>query len=339
MNLNRFNYSLPKENIAQLPKKQRSSSRLLVLNRKNNTLKNDSFINIHNYFSSKDLIIVNDSRVIPARIFGHRKNTKGKVEIFIEKIISKNFFLCQIQSTRKLKFNDLIIIDNSLELRVVNNNGILCEIEILNSNVKFLLDNHGEIPIPPYINRNVLDLDKSYYQTIFAKKDGSVAAPTAALHFDNSVLKNIENKGIKIANITLHIGMGTFSTIKNININEHKMHPEHYCVPNRTIDLISECKKKGGKIIAVGTTTARALESYYSKPQLADKLYETNIFIKPGFKFQIIDHLITNFHLPKSSLLIMISAFHNREKIIESYEFAIKNNYKFFSYGDSNLIL
>ena len=195
------------------------------------------------------------------------------------------------------------------------------------------------MPIPPYINRAPSDLDISGYQTIFAKKEGSVASPTAALHFDKKTLEKIKNKGIQIAFITLHIGMGTFSTIKEKNIDNHSMHPELFMIPRKTDDLIKKHKKNGGNIIAVGTTTARALESFYSQESFPDKLYETSIFIKPGYKFKIIDHMITNFHLPRSSLLIMISAFYNRKNILKSYNYAMQKNYKFFSYGDSTLIL
>lgn len=209
----------------------------------------------------------------------------------------------------------------------------------MNSNINDLLENYGEIPLPPYINRQATKKDKLYYQTIFAKKEGSVASPTAALHFDEKTLGNLKNKNINITNITLHIGMGTFSSIKKKNIDSHKMHPEIYCVPQKTENLINSHKKNGGNIIAVGTTTARALESFYSKKHVADKVYETDIFIKPGYKFKIIDNLITNFHLPKSTLLIMVSAFYDREKILNAYNHAQKNNYKFFSYGDSTLII
>ncbi len=339
MNLDAFDYFLPDSKIAQNPKKNRSSSKLLLINRKTHELKDEIFSNIHNYFSSKDLLVVNDTKVIPARIFGYRKHTNGKVEIFIERIISKNKFICQIQSTRKIKNENIIVINNEIELKILDNNSITCEVEILNSNINDLLENYGEIPLPPYINRQATKKDKFYYQTIFAKKEGSVASPTAALHFDKKTLENLKNKNINIASITLHIGMGTFSSIKKKNIDSHKMHPEIYCVPQKTVNLINSHKKNGGNIIAVGTTTARALESFYSKKHLADKVYETDIFIKPGYKFKIIDNLITNFHLPKSTLLIMVSAFYDREKILNAYNHALKNNYKFFSYGDSTLIL
>ncbi len=338
MNLKLFDYHLPKKNIAQIPKKNRSSSKLLIIDRYNDRLIDEKFSNIHNYFNKNDLLIVNDTKVIPARLIGNRKNTKGQVEIFVERIVSEKKILCQLKSTRKIKENDIIIIDNKYELKIIKNNSF-CEIDILNSNSQEILDNYGKIPLPPYINRDPLEIDKAGYQTVFAKKKGSVAAPTAGLHFDKKILNKIKNNGINVTHITLHIGMGTFASIKHENIDNHIMHSELYMVPKDTDSLIKEHRKRGGNIIAVGTSTARAIESFYSHNSLSDKMYETNIFIKPGYKFKMIDHLITNFHLPKSSLLIMISAFYNREKILKSYNYAIKNNYKFFSYGDSTLIL
>lgn len=339
MNLDAFDYFLPEEKISQKPKIDRSSSKLLLINRNNHELRDEKFSNIHKYFSSKDLLIINDTKVIPARIFGYRKYTKGKVEIFIERIISQKHFFCQVRSTRKIKEKQRIVISDEIELEILHNDGTLCKVEILNSNAEYLLRNFGEVPLPPYINRKATNEDKLYYQTIFAQNEGSVACPTAALHFDNKILNIIKNKGINIAYITLHIGMGTFTTIKDRDINNHKMHSENYFIPSRTDYLVKKHKKNGGKIIAVGTTSARALESFYTTSNVVDKFYQTDIFIKPGYKFKIVDHLITNFHLPKSSLLIMISAFYNREKILQSYNYAINNNYNFFSYGDSTLIL
>lgn len=339
MNINIFNYFLPNKNIAQHPKKKRSDSKLLVINRNLDKLTDEKFYNIDKYLSKNDLLIINDTKVIPARIFGNRKNTKGRVEIFVERILDKNIFTCQLKSNRKLYAGEVIIVGTEIELKIEKNDNALCKMSIQNSSVSKLLKLFGEIPLPPYINRKPSNFDKNYYQTIFAKNEGSVAAPTAALHFDNKVLKKLKTRGIKICNITLHIGMGTFSTIKEEDINNHKIHSELYSVSKNTVDLIKQCKENNGNIVAVGTTVARALESFYSYKHEPDKFYETNIFIKPGYDFKIVDSLVTNFHLPKSSLLIMISAFYAKEKILEAYEHAIKKNYKFFSYGDSTLIL
>tara|TARA_B110000014_G_scaffold60574_1_gene41040 strand:- start:821 stop:1840 length:1020 start_codon:yes stop_codon:yes gene_type:complete len=339
MDLNIFNFSLPERYIAQEPKNKRSDSKLLVINRNSDQLIDDKFINIDSYVSKNDLLVINDTKVIPARIHGIRETTKGKVEIFIERLIAKNIFICQLQATRKLKKGDIIIVGDEVELQVKNNDGILCEIIILNHTNTYLINKYGEIPLPPYITRKPNYRDKNYYQTIFACKDGSVAAPTAALHFDNIVIKKLKTKGVKFAYITLHIGMGTFSTIKTRDINKHRMHSELYSIPKKTIDLIKKSKDKNGKIISIGTTVARALESFYSSKNVADKFYETDIFIKPGYKFKIVDHLVTNFHLPQSSLLIMVAAFYDTKKILDVYKYAVKNNYKFFSYGDSTLIL
>ncbi len=339
MNINDFNFKLPKSYISQSPKNIRSSSKLLVINRNNKKLIDEKFDNIDKYVSGNDLIIINDTKVIPARIYGHRKNTKGKVEVFIERIIDIKTILCQIKSTRKLKKNDIIVIGRHIEIRIEKNKDDLVTIEILNSTAKELLENYGSIPLPPYISRVPNANDKEFYQTIFAKNCGSVASPTAGLHFDSRILRKLSRKKVMISNLTLHIGMGTFSPIKTQDINNHNMHSEIYCLPQKTINDIKRCKDNNGKIIAVGTTVARALESFYSGEKKGDTFYETNIFIKPGYNFKVVDHLITNFHLPKSSLLVMICAFYNKEKILEAYEFAKKKGYKFFSYGDSSLIL
>ncbi len=339
MNINNFDFSLPKSLIAQEAKTNRSESRLLVINRKTKQLIDENFKNIDNFFSKKDLFVVNDTKVIPARLHGNRQGTKGKVEIFVERILTEKNFICQLKSTRKLNIGDKIIINNSIELEIKENDGTLCSVYVKNFTVKKLLSNFGDVPLPPYILRRPNKIDRNYYQTIFAKKEGSVAAPTAGLHFDDKVIKKIQNKGIKITKVTLHIGMGTFSSIKSENINQHKMHSELFCVPKHTLDLIKQCKRDNGKVICVGTTVARALESFFSNKYEVDKFYETDIFIKPGYNFKVADCLVTNFHLPKSSLLIMIAAFYNTKKILEAYDYAIENNYKFFSYGDSTLII
>lgn len=339
MKLDIFNYSLPEKCIAQKPKNKRSASKLLVIDRSTKKLKDEKFENLHKYLSKDDLLVVNNTKVIPARIIGFRKKTKGKVEIFIERVLSEKVFVCQIKSTRKLKKSDIIIVGSEIELKIQNNNQILCEIQVINSTIKKLLSNYGSVPLPPYISRKPDKFDKDYYQTIFAEKDGSVAAPTAGLHFDKNLIEKLQKKGVKIADITLHIGMGTFSTIKTPNIEDHNMHSELYCVSEKTLKLIEKCKKNNGRVISVGTTVARALESFYSSNKRVNKFHETNIFIKPGYTFKIIDVLITNFHLPKSSLLIMVSSFYNVKNIIEAYEYAIKKNYKFFSYGDSTIII
>lgn len=339
MNIDDFEFSLPKKNIAQLPKKKRSSSRLLVINRATEDLTNDLFENIDKYITDNDLIIVNDTKVIPARLFGYRDKTKGKVEILVERIINDETLICQIKSTRKLKKDDIIIVGGNIKLIIEKNNQTLCELKTLNYSVNELLINYGSVPLPPYISREPDDIDCKFYQTIFACKNGSVAAPTAGLHFDKNIISKLSAKNISICKITLHIGMGTFSPIKERDITKHKMHSELYLIPKVTAKQIKKCKERNGKIIAVGTTVARALESFYSSKKNPEQFYETDIFIKPGYKFISVDHLITNFHLPKSSLLVMVSAFYETKKILEAYRFAIDNDYKFFSYGDSTLIL
>jgi len=340
MDLNIFDFNLPERQIAQNPKNKRSESKLLIINRKNGLLTDERFFNVDQYISKNDLIVVNDSRVIPARIFGKREKTNGRVEIFIERLAGPHNFFCQLKSTRKIKEGDFIIVSGEIKLKVISNSrNILYEIEVLDNTTSYLLDNFGEVPLPPYILRKATNKDKNCYQTLFAKVDGSVAAPTAALHFDDFILSKLKMKGVNIASITLHIGMGTFSTIKSKDINNHKMHSELYSVPKKTLELIENCKNRNGKIISVGTTVTRSLESFFRSNNDPDKFYETDIFIKPGYNFKIVDHLITNFHLPQSSLLVMISAFYDTKKILNAYNHAIDNDYRFFSYGDSTLIL
>ena len=339
MKLDIFNYSLPQTHIAQDPKVKRSDSKLLVIKRDSNELIDEKFINIDKYFSNKDILVINDTKVIPARIFGNRKNTNGKVELFIERILDENSFTCQLKSTRKLYPGDIIIVEKKIELEITENSNSLCRVYVKDHTVDELISKYGEIPLPPYINRKPDEFDKEYYQTIFAKNEGSVAAPTAALHFDQKIIEKLKEKKINICNITLHIGMGTFTTIKENDINNHKMHSEMYSISKKTIDLIKKCKENNGNVICVGTTTARASYIFFTYKHEPDKFYETNIFIKPGYDFKIVDHLITNFHLPQSSLLIMVAAFYNIKNILKAYNHAIENDYKFFSYGDSTLIL
>ena len=244
MNINDFDYSLPSNCIAQFPKNQRSDSKLLVINRLTDQLINEKFFNIDRYISPNDLIIINDTKVIPARIQGNRKNTKGKVEIFIERILSATSAQCQLKSTRKLRKGDIIIVGNKIEIRLEENSNTLPKIEILNSSIKKLLSEFGSIPLPPYITRAADEFDKEYYQTIFAENDGSVAAPTASLHFDSQVIKRLEEKKVNICNLTLHIGMGTFSAIKTQYVEDHIMHSELYSIPKKTIEQIKKCKEK-----------------------------------------------------------------------------------------------
>ena len=338
MNLDNFDYVLPKENIAQEPTDIRTDSRLLVLSKKDNSKKEDYFYNLLNHLSPNDLIIFNNTRVIPARIYG-LKETGARVEVLFEKKISNNIFLALVKCNSQIKIDEKIII-NDVHLSVKKKDNNLYTLEVLGSNVETLFISFGQVPLPPYIHRKPSKEDTTRYQTVFSSINGSSAAPTAGLHFDENLIKKMKSYGLKYVFCTLHIGLGTFNPIRCSNINDHKLHEELFNIPRKTIEEIESCRNRGGKVIAVGTTVLRALESFFSQGNYStDQFYSTDIYIKPGYNFKVVDGLITNFHLPKSSLLILIAAFYGLDKTIEAYNFAVKNNYRFFSYGDANLII
>ena len=303
MKLEEFDYYLPEELIAQVPIEKRDESRLLVVDKKEKTIEHKVFKNIIDYLEPGDCLVRNNTKVIPARLYG-KKETGANVEFVL---------LNQIEGTRKVKFTY---------------QGIFNEI----------LDQIGLMPLPPYIHESLKDKDR--YQTVYAKYKGSAAAPTAGLHFTPELLKQIEEKGIKIANVTLHVGIGTFRPVKEENIEDHKMHTEHFYIKEEDCKKINEAKQNGKRVIAVGTTSCRVLETIADEqtgmvePQEGD----TGIYIYPGYKFKCIDALITNFHLPKSTLLMLVSAFADREFILKAYKEAVENKYRFFSFGDAMLI-
>lgn len=334
MNLSEFDYNLPEELIADRPNSMRSESRLLIVG---NELIDQKFSNIIDYINPGDLIIVNNSRVIKARLFGH-KSSGAKVEILLERIHNEKSFTAHIRTNGTIKIGLQIDLADNLSVTVVDKHDGLFILETNKTlDLYTYFENHGSLPLPPYMNREADTLDYERYQTVYAKNLGSVAAPTAGLHFNAELLDKIRQKNIQIAELTLHVGAGTFKPLKVENINDHKMHSEIFEISQTTIDLILKTKAAGGKIIAVGTTSMRVLESL-ARDQLVAKRGETDIFISPGFEFKLVDKLITNFHLPKSSLLILVSAFAGKNNIDRAYSHAIKNGYRFFSYGDAMLI-
>ena len=339
MKLDKFDYKLPKDRIAQEPKKNRSDSKLMVLSKIDQTIQDDYFFNLCNYLSKNDLVIFNNTKVIPARLYGS-KSTGGKVEIFFERKISDYDFLAFIKNFKLLDSKNEIIISNTQKVIVEKKIGDFYHIRSDKTTVHELLDSYGNTPLPPYINRKPTERDKNRYQTIYSSEIGSTAAPTAGLHFDEKVFSSMKSAGIQYCFCTLHIGLGTFSPIRTENINDYNIHSEFYSIPAETVEKISDCKKNHGRVIAVGTTVLRALESFYlNKNKTPDTFYDTNLFIKPGFSFSVVDGLITNFHLPKSSLLVLIAAFYGLEPTLRAYDHAINNQYMFFSYGDVNLII
>jgi len=332
-----FDYDLPKEQIAQTPAQKRDCSRLLVVNKNENTTEDRHFHDIIEYLNPGDLLIMNDTRVLPARIFGYKENTGGKIELLLLKRRSDQIWETMVKPGRKaqpgvrltfgpnLKGEILEKIDGGLRTIRFEYEGVFEEI----------LDEIGTLPLPPYIHEQLKEQER--YQTVYAKNTGSSAAPTAGLHFTKDLIKQIKEKGVKVADVTLHVGIGTFRPVKADQLKDHHMHEETYRISQETVDLIKETKANGGRVIAVGTTSVRTLESVAQKfdGDLQASSGNTNIFIYPGYKWQVVDALITNFHLPESTLLMLVSAFYNREAVLKIYQEAIEKKYRFFSFGDA----
>lgn len=340
MKLEEFNYNLPEELIAQVPIQKRDESRLMVVDREKRTIENKVFKDIIDYLEPGDCLVRNNTKVIPARLYG-KKDTGANVEFVLLKQIDGDIWESIVRPGNKLKPGAKVIFGDGL-LKAE----ILEVLEDGTRKVKFeykgifneILDKIGLMPLPPYIHESLKENDR--YQTVYAKYEGSAAAPTAGLHFTPELLKKIEEKGIKIANVTLHVGIGTFRPVKEENIEEHKMHTEHFYIKQEDVDKINETKKNGKKVIAVGTTSCRVLETVADENTgLVRKIEaDTGIYIYPGYKFKCIDGLITNFHLPKSTLLMLVSAFADRELILEAYNKAVEEKYRFFSFGDAMFI-
>jgi len=341
MHLNDYDYVLPQDLIAQYPLPDRTASRLLLLNSKDGSLTHEEFKNLPEYLSSNDLLVFNDTKVIPARIPA-LKPSGGKTEILLERILDNKTILAQIKSSKTLKLTMRLILAANPVIRfnIKAKEQDFFTLELENANSVFeVFEIYGQVPLPPYIKRSASQLDQSRYQTVYAENPGAVAAPTAGLHFDTNLLTTISSKNIKTAFVTLHVGAGTFQPIRTNNITEHQMHSEYYQVTEEVCAQINECKHSGGRVIAVGTTTVRALESAAAEGKIKPRRCDTNIFIYPGYRFRIVDTIITNFHLPKSTLLLLISAFAGRENIMRAYAAAISKQYRFFSYGDAMMIV
>ena len=338
MKLEDFSFELPKELIASYPLNERSSSKLLVVG---HDFKDLVFSDLPGLLKPEDVLVINDTKVINARLFG-QKETGARVEVLIERILDEKNSLVQLRTNSQLKEGDKIFLFESEEfLSLTKKKGDIWQVKF-SQPAKKIIDSFGLVPLPPYIKREANSSDDDRYQTVYADpaKNYSVAAPTAGFHFDNELLDSVMDKGVNIAKITLHIGMGTFKPIKSKIITDHKMHKESIELKQEAIDLINLSKEKGGRVICVGTTTLRCLESIAkdNKGVLKPFTGETNLFIYPGFKFSVAEALITNFHLPKSTLLLLVSAFGGYEKMREAYRYAIQEKYRFYSYGDSMFI-
>lgn len=334
-----FDYYLPEELIAQHPEDKRDHSRLMVINREDNTIEDKNFYDIIDYLNPNDLLVVNNTKVIPARLFGHKEKTGGKVELLLLKKIEKDTWECLVKPGRRIHVGDELTFGDDLNATVVGRGeGGIRNIEFhYNGIFEEILSQLGEMPLPPYIHEKLEDKDR--YQTVYAKYNGSAAAPTAGLHFTEELLEKIKDKSIEIAPVTLHVGLGTFRPVSEENILDHEMHSEFYTIPEETAQKIKKTRENGGRIIAVGTTSIRALESAADENgNIEAKSEDTNIFIYPGVDFKVVDAVITNFHLPKSTLLMLVSAFYNREDILNAYKHAVENKYRFFSFGDAMFI-
>lgn len=344
MDVNDFEYDLPGGLIAQHPTDRRDASRLLVIDRKTGRLEHRHFYNILEYLNPGDCLVLNNSKVIPARLFGVKEMTGAKVEFLLTRRINDDFWETLVRPGKKLHVGDRVSFteDGALTARITEHGagGIRIVRFEYEGDFHELLDRIGKMPLPPYIERESGEEDKERYQTVYCREEGSVAAPTAGLHFTEELLEQAEKKGIKIAYVTLHVGIGTFRPVKSRNIEEHRMHSEEYEIDGENAGIINETKKAGGRIISVGTTSARTAESAAEADGTVNAgRGSTDIFIYPGYRFKVIDSLITNFHLPKSTLLMLISALYNREAILAAYREAIEQEYRFFSYGDAMLII
>jgi len=335
-----FNFSLPPELIAQFPITQRAGSRMLRLDGKKGALQDTIFVDLPKYMQPGDVIIFNDTRVIKARLFG-AKESGGKLEIMVERILDEHCVLAMIRASHPPKDGSTFKLSGVIPVTVLGRENDFYRLRFDHKDTVIeLLDRYGNLPLPPYISREVTQEDEIRYQTIYAKENGAVAAPTAGLHFDEAMLLKLREMGIIIAYVTLHVGAGTFQPVKVENINDHKMHREIYHVPEKTVEDIRLAKSLGGRVLAVGTTSLRALEAAVKagNGKLMPGYGNTDIFITPGYHLNVVDRLLTNFHFPCSTLMMLVSAFGGSENICQAYQHAIDKSYRFLSYGDAMLI-
>ena len=341
MNLNDFDYYLPEELIAQTPLKDRSSSKLLVLNKNTGDVGHHHFSDIVSFLESGDTLVLNDTKVIPARLIGVKEETGAVIEVLLLKNLEGDKWESLTKPARRVKVGSIVSFgDGSLKCRCVEekDEGIRVFELIYDGILYEILDRLGTMPLPPYIHEKLEDQGR--YQTVYAKNVGSAAAPTAGLHFTKELMENLKEKGVNICYVTLHVGLGTFRPVNVENILEHHMHSEYYEIEEDTCNIINETKKRGNRVVAVGTTTVRTLETVMNKyGELKPCMGNTDIFIYPGYEFKIVDNLITNFHLPKSTLIMLISALAGRENVLNAYKVAVDNKYRFFSFGDSMFII
>ena len=330
-----FNYLLPEALIAQKPLAERNAGRLLCLDRTSGRIIDRQFTDFIDLIDERDLLIFNDTKVIPARLFG-KKHSGGKVEILIERILDDHRAIAHVRSSKASKAGTLIELDKNYCCEVLGRADDLFQLEFKgDDSVLFIVEQIGHIPLPPYITREDDESDLTRYQTVFAKEAGAVAAPTAGLHFDQTLMEKLESKGVQRAFVTLHVGSGTFQPVRVEDLSEHLMHKEYFAVPPETVAAVQQARARGGRVIAIGTTAVRALESASQSGRLAAGFGDTDLFITPGYAFKSVDAMLTNFHLPESTLLMLVSAFAGYRPVMNAYSHAIEHSYRFFSYGDA----
>lgn len=336
-----FNYYLPEELIAQTPLKDRTASKMMVINRQNDEIEHKHFYDLTDYLKKGDVLVFNDTRVIPARLIGTKEGGTATVEVLLLKRISIDTWEALLKPAKRIKIGGRVIFGNgelTAEVTATKDDGERIVKFYYDGVFEEILDKLGNMPLPPYIKEKLED--KQRYQTVYAKYNGSAAAPTAGLHFTEEYLQKIREKGVETAFVTLHVGLGTFRPVNADDISEHKMHSEHYIISKETANIINKAKDEGRRVICVGTTSLRTVEASAGKNggRVKAETDDTEIFIFPGYKFNIADGLITNFHLPKSTLIMLVSALYEKDKILKAYETAVKEKYRFFSFGDCMLI-
>jgi len=339
LTLDDFDFALPPQLIAQHPARERTASRLLHVD--GAMLHDRQFAELPQLVEPGDLLVFNDTKVIKARLFG-QKESGGQIEVMIERIVDRNHAVAQVRASKSPKPGSRIILENAFSLTVEGRTGAQSEFFALelegDGDLYALTEQHGRLPLPPYITHSAEIEDEARYQTVYARQTGAVAAPTAGLHFDEPLLATLKDRGVELAWLTLHVGAGTFQPVRVHNVAEHRMHSERFEIPQSTVDAVARTRARKGRVIAVGTTSLRALEAAAQSGELRPGPAETDIFITPGYRFRVVDRLVTNFHLPKSTLLMLVSAFAGCATIRAAYRHAVEDHYRFFSYGDAMLL-
>jgi S-adenosylmethionine:tRNA ribosyltransferase-isomerase len=331
-----FHYELPDDLIARHPAPRRSDSRLLHLDGRSGAIHDRAFTDLPSLLRPNDLLVFNDTRVVPARLIG-RKDSGGRVEVLLERMLGHGRVLAQLRSSKPPAAGSAIRFAEGATASVIGRRDDFWELEFAGDPGE-VFERHGEMPLPPYLRRPAEALDRERYQTVYAREPGAVASPTAGLHFDEAVLEACRAAGTRSARVTLHVGAGTFQPVRAEEVSEHRMHAERVEVPAATCDAVEECRARGGRVVAIGTTTVRALESAAAQGRLAPIQSDTRLFITPGYRFRVVDRLLTNFHLPESTLLMLVCAFAGREHVLAAYRHAVAERYRFFSYGDAMFV-